>query len=508
MKRQRKNKQDIKNIIKANKAITLIALVVTIVVLLILAGVSISMLGGENGIIKQAVESKENTRGASAKEEVDLWKTNVKTDNITGSTTAETTDELLNRLKNNGAITEEEATKLKNGETITIGKSEISLDDESSGGVNSLPLPENAVISQIEGEYGNVDKGIVIYIMRDADDDGIIDEPNWNDPEMMQTTYDQFVWVPVPNAVLDLSNNSEALSSEANIKAAVQGEIDEGRYPMAIKKDATNYFGVLYQFSLDSTTNTVKVEPDSSWTPLTTLGNREPSAVTRYDTSSYLQQVNGILNTSYSDSTSFGNALQAEFNAMVNRVASKKGFWVGRYETSNMSNSTTTTYASSNEIKVNVVKGTTTGIRSVTWYRMYAQQKLYSSKANITLTSSMIWGSQWDQIMIWMKGQPNETSYAGTSPFYVINSQGMSNFGTSVGGTGSIANTGYYAVKNIYDLAGNVWDWTLEAYRAKHRDLRGGYYDSTDSSYARADYRVYSSPDSSNTSDGSRSTLY
>ena len=38
---------------KKEKAITLIALVVTIVVLLILATVSIQMLGGENGIIKQ-----------------------------------------------------------------------------------------------------------------------------------------------------------------------------------------------------------------------------------------------------------------------------------------------------------------------------------------------------------------------------------------------------------------------------------------------------------------------
>ena len=40
-----------------NKGITLIALVVTIVVLLILAGVSISMLTGENGIITQAQEA-------------------------------------------------------------------------------------------------------------------------------------------------------------------------------------------------------------------------------------------------------------------------------------------------------------------------------------------------------------------------------------------------------------------------------------------------------------------
>ena len=44
MGKQRKNKQDIKNTIKTNKAITLIALVVTIVVLLILAGVSLNLV--------------------------------------------------------------------------------------------------------------------------------------------------------------------------------------------------------------------------------------------------------------------------------------------------------------------------------------------------------------------------------------------------------------------------------------------------------------------------------
>ena len=43
------------------KGITLIALVVTIVVLLILAGISISMLTGENGVITQARLSKEQT---------------------------------------------------------------------------------------------------------------------------------------------------------------------------------------------------------------------------------------------------------------------------------------------------------------------------------------------------------------------------------------------------------------------------------------------------------------
>ncbi len=57
---------------KSDKAITLIALVVTIVVLLILAGVSISMLTGENGIMKQAAESKDKTKIGDEKERVEL----------------------------------------------------------------------------------------------------------------------------------------------------------------------------------------------------------------------------------------------------------------------------------------------------------------------------------------------------------------------------------------------------------------------------------------------------
>ena len=57
---------------KKEKGITLIALVVTIVVLLILAGVSISMLTGENGIIRQAQEAKRKTDIADEKEKVEL----------------------------------------------------------------------------------------------------------------------------------------------------------------------------------------------------------------------------------------------------------------------------------------------------------------------------------------------------------------------------------------------------------------------------------------------------
>jgi hypothetical protein len=56
-----------------NKGITLIALVVTIIVLLILAGVTVNMLFGENGIINQAQNSKQETSSSDAKESVILY---------------------------------------------------------------------------------------------------------------------------------------------------------------------------------------------------------------------------------------------------------------------------------------------------------------------------------------------------------------------------------------------------------------------------------------------------
>ena len=51
-----------------NTGITLIALVVTVIVLLVLAGVSISMLTGQNGILIRAAESKEKTEDAEKQE--------------------------------------------------------------------------------------------------------------------------------------------------------------------------------------------------------------------------------------------------------------------------------------------------------------------------------------------------------------------------------------------------------------------------------------------------------
>ena len=58
--------------LKNNKGITLIALVVTIIVLLILAGVSIAMLTGNNGILTQSKTAKTDTEKAEAVERINL----------------------------------------------------------------------------------------------------------------------------------------------------------------------------------------------------------------------------------------------------------------------------------------------------------------------------------------------------------------------------------------------------------------------------------------------------
>ena len=518
MERQIKNrKQDI-------KGITLISLVVTIVVLLILAGVSISMLSGENGIVRQAVESKENTRGASAKEEIDLWISNVKIDNLIGTETAEEQEELLDRLVGNGTLKQEEADKLNNGETITIGKSEISLDGTTGGSGNStvipgktyetetdikvdgtpITVPGGATISGIEGEYENPDEGIVIYIIpegepeitdwnADRDSNGIID---------VQEKYDQFVWVPVPNPVA--AKETELISM-----------MNEGKYPIAVAIDGTdanglqNYRGALYDFAEDTDAEGNKyVKITAKEWSVDSTSNREPAYLT---------------NNNYADASSYNNVgitedlLQEEYNKMVERVKSKKGFWVGRYETSNM----TSNNANDLTQQISVIKGTTIGISGVDWYRMYAQQKNYSKLAleeTTSSTSSMIWGSQWDQIMIWMKEEPNERVTTNGN-YFVTNSVGYGNYKSISGAeeydtaisTSDPAATGsseYFKAKNIYDLAGNIMERSLEAQATGQRILRGGDWKTGSGSYSGVICRLATNPNYSYIGDGSRTTLY
>ena len=551
------------------KGITMMVLVITIVVLLILAGVSLSLVTGEKGIIQQAKEAKRQSEIDAETELIELATVKAMGDDSTGKLTLEGLDSAMQVYTNkdkytiendNGTIkitfTESgryynvdeagsvtlagagQGTGGSGGNTGTGGNTGDNTggntggntgtgDNTGTGGNNPsgtpgnryetetpitvdgkpVTIPGGATLSKVP-EESTIDGGLVIYIIPEG---RTVDWTNSAEVEYAQKTYSQFVWVPVEIPVLDLSNQAESLVTDATIRAAVESEISGGKYPMAVKNTDGNYFGVLYTFTYNTGTKTVDIGLEANWTPLNTT-YREPDIVSSYDNDvANLNQINGILNTSYNTSTAFKNALQEEYNTMVERVSINKGFWVGRYETSGMSNTTTTSYAESNEIKINVVKGATVGVNNTTWYKMYAQEKIYAKKAGITGTSSMIWGSQWDQIMIWMKDVDNESQNSK----YIVNSIGMANFGDISGvddgytSTSLPAPTGCFKVKNVYDLAGNLLDRTLEAYNTSYRVLRGSFFASLNMTYTRADNRNYVSPAACyvNTA-GSRATLY
>ena len=101
--------------------ITLVALVVTVVVLLILAGVSIRLVLDNNGIITKAGDARDKTYIEAIKEAKEMWDT----EQYLGSATEGT---LAEYLYNKGVITEEEKTIVENNETITKGKYSISFE--------------------------------------------------------------------------------------------------------------------------------------------------------------------------------------------------------------------------------------------------------------------------------------------------------------------------------------------------------------------------------------------
>ncbi|MBR3163023.1 MAG: hypothetical protein IKF17_02845 [Clostridia bacterium] len=136
-----------KNMINKNKGITLIALVITIIVLLILTGITIASLTGENGLLSRAASTKEETRGAAVKEEIDLWNLSKIVDSKTGTTTAEGQAEFLNRLQSQKLITADERTSLEAGETITIGSKQISLEVSDLQKLQNYFTPQNGTRS-------------------------------------------------------------------------------------------------------------------------------------------------------------------------------------------------------------------------------------------------------------------------------------------------------------------------------------------------------------------------
>ena len=147
-------KNEIKNIAKNTKGITLIALVITIIVLLILAGVSIAMLTGENGILNQAQEAKSQTEFKSAEEKVKLAIMGARADD--GQMTV---DELKTEVGYQGGSVTGDAFPVQvqmDGHTFTVDANGV-ISDKGTGGGNTPSGEEISKSESYVGYYADID---------------------------------------------------------------------------------------------------------------------------------------------------------------------------------------------------------------------------------------------------------------------------------------------------------------------------------------------------------------
>ena len=177
-KSERKNLNKEKNKImqRNTKGITLIALVVTVIVLIILAGVSISLVLGENGIVNKAKKAKENTELAKTEEETML---NDLAKQIEEGTSGGTT---------NPPVEKSEIEKSRDAGIYMTAQTTLK---DSNG--NLIKVPEGFKVAEDSGI--NVTEGIVI------EDNDIIDGIGNN-------RGNQYVWIPVGTGIKKADGSS------------------------------------------------------------------------------------------------------------------------------------------------------------------------------------------------------------------------------------------------------------------------------------------------------------
>ena len=325
---------------------------------------------------------------------------------------------------------------------------------------------------------------------------------NWDLDKVNKVTSEDNIVVPVPKGYTastvtgEKSVSSGFVIKEGNDGSATSGINEFVWVPVSNISDIydeANNAGQLWDFSgTTSTKITYSTEKNR--------GYREPDVVTDassgsdsisgsdYDAkSSYLQQAGLSASATASD---FKIQLQNEFNEMIKSVKTYGGFYIGRYETGNLSQSKA------------VVQKNNSDIYNQTWYTMYKVCK--TIKANDNVTTSMLWGCQWDATLRWM-----QTSTNSEVANFPTKSTGKGNYKDTNGNapipTGS---NSAYAVNNIYDMAGNAGEWTMEANHTYYRVGRGGYCGDAASSYP-ARYRYTFLPAGGSFScSGCRSTLY
>ncbi len=176
--------------IKGKRGITLIALVITIIVLLILAGVSIAILTGQNGILNQAQKAKEQTEYKSAEEKVKLAIMGAKSDD--GQMTV---DELSREIGYAGGSVTGTSFPVEiriNEHTFIIERNGL-VENNTLGTITGYEIT-NTTVKDSLGNIVKVPAGFKIVNPTDTVPNGIIIQ----DVDENRLTFgSEFVWIPV-----------------------------------------------------------------------------------------------------------------------------------------------------------------------------------------------------------------------------------------------------------------------------------------------------------------------
>ena len=295
---------------------------------------------------------------------------------------------------------------------------------------DKVPVPNGYVGSKVTGE-NEIDTGYVIY-------EGT-EEVNDDNVEEAQKTRNQYVWIPVPDA------------------STMYGTDENGKK-----------WGKLYDFTTDTGTNIDLITGTKPlyWSEsdgvmkINADRNKEPWIRKDSDKDSRLKTLNLGVETTHN----FLNLLEKEFNNMIENVEKYGGFYIGRYETGNLNQNNAVVVKENSYISG-------TNINGIKWYKQYKLcKKLKGTNTNVG--TGMIWGCQWDRTLIWLIESKNRTKSQ------ICDS---TDWGNTAGVGSALKATGYsedWKTANIYDLLGNINEWTIESgsWNNGDRISRGGSF--------------------------------
>ncbi len=214
---------------------------------------------------------------------------------------------------------------------------------------------------------------------------------------------------------------------------------------------------------------------------------------------------------------------------MLRSVYKNGGFYIGKYETGIEGTPRTSGDANTMPTETPVIKQNAYPYTCVTSSQAQTLASGFASNLN-GYTSSLLFGVQWDLTLKYLETKgatqaelkedstnwgnyyDNSWNITNTNSKYSINGSTWTNgaYGQKSSNEYVLLSTGAsdtFSKQGIYDLAGNVDEWTLEAaYYSNNRTSRGGFYDASDR--FTASYRYSYIPTYASTGVGSRLALY